>query len=412
MKIRKSGLPALLIILFPVCASLGGPLEYYDEAMAVAAFVWLWVMFLRGRLSGISRLFVLLLTLITAIGLISNGFSGLIDQSFPVLVDVLWLWKPFACCIFFSTVCVDEEARKQIISMLQIPAKLTVFILLGTALVGQFLDIGVTVGPRTGLFRTFGFFWRNAIQTGWLAFSCILVLAMSPISDKSFRRYLFMASVPLLMTGSSLVYCWVFVIVALMFLVRKNAVFKKRYIVALAVGVILFAMADIQTYFSADKASVRKTMIEGGIHVANTYFPLGSGFATYGSEMASRYYSKLYIMFGWENTWALGRKGLFLNDNFYASIVAQFGWFGFALYLTALYFLFKTVNTKLVDKRIRVSAIATVITIAVVMIGSASAKSMMGVFTFSVLGVVCGMIESARRESAVRPEGKDKVAFQ
>lgn len=156
-------------------------------------------------------------------------------------------------------------------------------------------------------------------------------------------------------------------------------------------GVAIFTSADISNYILSE--SVRMTMLKYGAITANTYFPFGSGFATYGSEMAARYYSPLYIKYGWEHLWALGRGGKFLNDNFYASIIGQFGWIGFGLYLLILLCLLNLFNSRDFNKRERATTIATVITIAVVMIGSASAKSMMGVFMFAILGLASSKSE-------------------
>ncbi|MGN1134507.1 MAG: hypothetical protein ACI4RN_08670, partial [Oscillospiraceae bacterium] len=190
-------------------------------------------------------------------------------------------------------------------------------------------------------------------------------------------------------TTSSLVYCWISMVLLLPLVMRKGTKFKARNIFIVILFVCMFVYADLQTYFLGE-ASVRKSMLEGGIKVANEYFPLGSGFATYGSEMASRYYSKIYIDFGWRYSWALGESSTYMNDNFFASIIGQFGWIGFVLYLYALYNLFKSVNKTFNAKRTRILSIATILTIVAVMIGSASAKSMMGVNTFAVLGLVCG----------------------
>ena len=128
--------------------------------------------------------------------------------------------------------------------------------------------------------------------------------------------------------------------------------------------------------------------IQYGIKTANTYFPVGSGFATYGTDMAARYYSPLYQLYGWSNLWTLGTSGKFLNDVFFAGILGQFGWFGFGLYLLCLLQLFKSINTKQLSKEERVLSLATVITISVVMIASGAAKTIMGVFVFAVLGIV------------------------
>ena len=187
---------------------------------------------------------------------------------------------------------------------------------------------------------------------------------------------------------------------AIMF--RKQDKFKLRYVLPVVIIVALFTWRDIEEYLLSD--SIRRELLVYGGRVANMYFPLGSGFATYGSEMAQRYYSKLYDMFGWRNTWGFGPESNYLNDNFFASIIGQFGWIGFAVYLYAMLRLFMMVNSKLVKKRIKITGIATVLTMLAVMIGSASVKSMMGICTFVVLGMVASEVYSKTNEQNLRKQ--------
>lgn len=66
------------------------------------------------------------------------------------------------------------------------------------------------------------------------------------------------------------------------------------------------------------------------------YFPLGSGFGTFNTEGAARYYSPLYEKYGFSNTWGARqidyRTGSdFLKDTFYPAL-SQFGIAGYLLF--------------------------------------------------------------------------------
>jgi len=361
--------------------------SYYDELIGGVALIFVMYLLVQSKLSKSDTFICLILGMITIIGLVSNIFSQLIDNAFVIAIDVLWLWKTFTCFIAFKYISMKLN-REFVIRALLPVAKLTVVFVFLVFIIGEVIDIGVTGSMVFGNIRSFNFFWNNGIQTGWLLFCSVMILSAGELKKSSFRNYLIMSIIPMIMTFSSLVWCWVFIEIALLLMLRKNKLLSKKSIVVLACGVGASAMADIRTYFLSE--SIRMTMIRYGIRTANTYFPLGSGFATYGSDMASRFYSKLYIQYGWEYAWGLGRySGQYLNDNFFAGIVGQFGWIGFVLYLLCLVILFNQVNTLNLSKIERISAIATVLTICVVMIGSASAKSMMGVCTFAVLGIIC-----------------------
>lgn len=389
LRINKTGIIVVSIIFFPICNLLGDipVVSYYDELIGLVTMMSVLSLFIAHRLDNIDKKVCIIMIIITSMGITSNVYNQLIDNVFAITVDILWLWKTFACFIGYKYFSAKNGRRSAIIDLLVPVAKLSIVIVFATAMIGQFIDIGVTGKVVFGGLNQFLFFWNNTIQTGWLLFSSIMILSASKLRKNIFRVYVLLAVIPALLTFSSLVYCWFIIEITLLVMLSKNKKLKKRNIVFFAIGIGLTAMADIRTYFLSE--SVRMKMIKGGIVTANTYFPLGSGFATYGSDMAARYYSQLYMKYGWEYAWGLGKmNGQYLNDNFFAGVLAQFGWIGFALYLTIIYMLFKYVNTILLNKSERASAIATVLTLTVVMIGSASVKSMMGVCTFAVLGIL------------------------
>lgn len=388
-KLRKNDLYVVLIVLFPICALAEGWLSYYDELLGLCFMIYIITQTIRGRNDKRSSMIVILLGIISLIGLLSNVLSKLMNNPFPIAVDLISLWKTFACFSFFQSICSNERRRDYIVFKLKGLAKILLLLVAVTSIIQQIVDIGAA-GHNNSVFfglKQFGFFWNNSISTGWLVFGCLLLLAAA--HEKKIVRYFIISCVPLLLTFSSLVYCWLFVAVFLYIVMRKESVFKIRYIIILAIAVVVFSFADISTYFY-DLNSPRMMFILYGIKTANNYFPIGSGFATYGTEMAARYYSQLYISYGWRNLWTLGENGYFLNDTFFAGILGQFGWIGLILYFVCLYMLYKSINTNRLVKNERVLSLATVITIAVVMISSGSAKSIMGVFVFAVLGIVAG----------------------
>ena len=338
---------------------------------------------------------------ITVIGLLSNFLSGLIHDACAIAVDVLWLWKMYACYIAFKNICKKPEVRSRLIVVRSKPAKLAIWIAFITALIGQVADIGVAGLNNTvvlGL-KQYGFFWKNGIWTGLLLFCCLMVLSANPsVNDKKLYGYLVLSAVPMILTFSSLVLCWLVIVLALKLILFRRSTIKLGYMIVLGVALLVVLAGEVQTYLMSE--SVRATWLEYGAITANTYFPFGSGFATFGSEMASRYYSPLYIQYGWEYTWALGREGRFLNDNFLAGLMGQLGWPGIILYLFILVLLIRTVNSAKLEKRPRIMVLSTLITLYISMIGTASSKSLMGVCAFSVMGMIMGGIDSQKARPA------------
>lgn len=388
-KVKRSDIITLMIILFPLCnLSDNTIINYYDEIIAVFSLLVVIYNLLRRKVSTYDKVIIVVLVIITLVGLFSNLVSELITEILPIAVDVLWLWKPFAIYIAFKLMADEDVVREKVKRKLLPFAKLAIWVLFFTSIIGQFVDIGVNVSSTTSYIsglNAFGFFWQNGIQVGWLAFSSLLVISSIETAKNTFTFYLVVAIVPMFLTSSALVMCWIVVEVMLLVLLRSRERLTSLQLIIVVVVLVAVVSTEAEEYFAE---GLRGEFYEYAVVVANRYFPFGSGFATYGTEMAARYYSQLYIEFGWQESWALGEESSFLNDNFFASIIGQFGWISFALYLICLVMMFKQVNSDVFYKRERITLIATVITIIAVMTGSASAKSIMGVFTFAVLGVI------------------------
>jgi hypothetical protein len=93
----------------------------------------------------------------------------------------------------------------------------------------------------------------------------------------------------------------------------------------------------------ATEKVARDVLYKTGFKIANQYFPLGSGFATYGGWIARSYYSPLYLKYGFTKVWGLQKIGNseFLNDTFWPYIYGQFGFIGCILYFWILLILMK-----------------------------------------------------------------------
>lgn len=113
---------------------------------------------------------------------------------------------------------------------------------------------------------------------------------------------------------------------------------NKSYLLMIfggAIGAIVIAMDEIQDYFlNTERFSPRSVMMKDGFSLMLKHFPLGTGYATYGSSLAADYYSPLYDMLGYENNWGMSRDfSAFLTDGFWPIIMAQFGFIGLIAFI-------------------------------------------------------------------------------
>ena len=120
---------------------------------------------------------------------------------------------------------------------------------------------------------------------------------------------------------------------------------NRLSVVHIALGLAAVALIGMDQYINYYQSAgyARGELARQAIAVANDYFPLGTGFATYGSAVTAQIdnYSPLYYTYGLSTVWGLAPGAAsFLSDTFWPTVLAQFGYFGliaFAALLIALF---------------------------------------------------------------------------
>jgi len=105
---------------------------------------------------------------------------------------------------------------------------------------------------------------------------------------------------------------------------------------------IFVGIKQVELYFFTDLTPRLLLLVEGW-KIFWEYFPFGSGAGTYGSAVASMFYSPIYETLGFRELYGLSAEPgtrSFLNDQFWSIILAQYGFFGF---LFVVYF-FRSIN--------------------------------------------------------------------
>ena len=122
---------------------------------------------------------------------------------------------------------------------------------------------------------------------------------------------------------------------------------------------------------------------------ANKYFPIGSGFATYGSAQAAKSYSVLYQLYGFSNRWGMGagENSFYLNDTYYPMIIGQFGYFGFFIFMFVYYKLF-SVFKQIKNNNYKIPLLYLLALILFANFGNGGITSISGVLLMTCLGVV------------------------
>lgn len=315
--------------------------QYLDEIIALFMGCYLLINFLMNSKKYFSYELrpILISFMILILGLISNYYSKIQLQIGPIIMDIGNNFK-FLLTFFGSMLYLRKlKHRNYLISCLAFTTRFCVFIAFFFSVINIFININMHYDTRFGI-RSFQFIFGHA---GMLNIACYLWLAILSADlyngflnrNSSKKRYIFIFLALLVWCSTLrtraiiLAFCY---LITLYFLVKRKRI-RINIIKILPVITIAFTFAypQIEKYFLNSKAP-RAILLKYGIETMNEYFPFGSGFSTYGSFAASKYYSKLYFKYGFDRGYGINPYDRqFLTDNYWPSIIAQYGFFGFVL---------------------------------------------------------------------------------
>ena len=161
---------------------------------------------------------------------------------------------------------------------------------------------------------------------------------------------------------------------------------------------IIFGQFQIQNYFLNDTAP-RLVLLNYGLKTALAYFPLGSGFATYGSPVAASYYSPLYLLYGFNNKYGMSKTDTsFLNDNYWPTIIGQFGFLGLIIALIIFVNFFYFVMKSNLRKELKAVTISCLLFIAIHSLGSSIFTTNATLILFIIMVVIIKMYDTEVEE--------------
>lgn len=322
----------VLLIMVVLEALYNG--SYMDEIVGIVSIAYIIVS--ARRLQRTDLITIILLVIAVAIGLVSNMIFQLNTSIFSILVDVLSQVKLIFA--FYAVKYFLSPSEKITVANILVPiAKLFCLASFVCGIITQFAYIGMSTGEVRYGISVFNFiFGYNHQYTSTYMLVFGVLVSNTSMSEKVKKRYYVIALISILFSTKSPALMFTVVFVFLFFYFKKHERLSVWVLIPMAVAIIIAGTYQINEYL-LNENSARRVFFEYAFKTANDYFPLGSGFATYGSEQASRIYSPLYYQYGFDQMWGLSPEyGMFLNDNYWPTIIGQFGWIG-AIFMVAVY---------------------------------------------------------------------------
>lgn len=380
----------LILITFELINNGG----YFDEIIGVISIAYLF--FFRSRVERRDMITILILIAVVALGVVANLIYGLNDSFFSVGIDIVaetkLLFAYFAMKYFLS-----NEEKKAVINMLIPFAKLYTISSFVLSIISQFINIGMTGSTRYGI-KEFKFLFNFSFQyvAVYILIFGILV-CNTKMSDRRKIYYYFMAIISLVLAtkGPPIMFSIIFVGLSVHF--KKHE--RISPIVLILGGIILMVAGwfQIETYLLNENAP-RHLFFQYSFKTANEYFPLGSGFATYGSDQAARHYSVLYKRYGFDELNGMTpENSAFLSDTFWPMAIGQFGWFGCLLYIIVYVRIFFTFRNKSFTNQRKAFIYAAYLQYMIHAIGSAILSSSAGLIGFMAIAIFTATEDKDKR---------------
>ncbi|EOH94903.1 hypothetical protein I588_04428 [Enterococcus pallens ATCC BAA-351] len=383
----KSIVAVLILVMFIFYPFLN---QYFDEVIAMIATLYLVIQLLFSikKFDKFDFRIIGLLLAYFVIGFISNIFSSIDRSLFMVLTDYFLFSKVFIL-LLGSKIFLSSIGYLEVIEILRVPAKLFTVLVAISGIAEQFIDLGMSNGQRYGI-KSFAFIYGYGGALGLILFFVFGILLLDKKSTNTFFLSLNILSI-LLTTKISVIILPVSFI-GLYVILTWSQKFKLWQLIPLAIIAYPFADWSIKAYLLNENYSARSVLYKGSFQIFNQFFPLGSGFGTYGGEMAARYYSPIYLKLQFYNYDGLEMLGLkdynYLNDNYLSMIIAQTGFLGIGVFLSIVLVLIQSANDAKYSFLERVFTISTIIGLFASSVGSSMLKTSPGCLLFIFLGIV------------------------
>lgn len=321
--------------------------QYFDDLLTALSLGYF---LLKRNRNMIYLKMVALMLVILLYGLMCNHLSGVDRTSSAIFMDIIYIFKIFIMYIGASEYYKNYQDIKGILRFTAKSIRIIVIIAFVLLLVSQFMNTGMVGKARYG-FGSYAFIYKTAAYFSLYCVGYITILTID-LHEGMHKKYnllcILLNLILWVSTMRSRAFAYVAIYIVLYVILIKGEKhltikkFKKRYFVFISIVAIAIAKNQIENYFYST-VTARVILLQTGVIVMKRFFPLGAGFATYGTEAAKKFYSPLYYEHGVNSFWALTEDGSELTDCYWPALFGELGFIGTMLMVILFYMLFKDI---------------------------------------------------------------------
>ncbi|WP_270646963.1 O-antigen ligase family protein [Paeniclostridium hominis] len=317
--------------------------SYMDEGLAMITTIYALILLLNKKkaikITKYELIALIFFLLYLFLGFVSNATHNIIGFKHGILSMIMTAkgyMLYFSCRVIFQYYDVKASILKNISKVLEI----SLYILALIGIVNIPLNFLEDQGMRFGL-HTVSIGFSHPTELAFFAIismTTILLYYNYTNKTKGELSVIIASSLLVLFTGRSKAIAFICVYIILFYLMKLIKKFKLKYFILLIPIMVYIALPRI---ISEIFNGARGYLYTAGYKIAKDYFPLGTGFGTFGSYMSREFYSPLYYEYGLSSVWGLSPSmPSYIADTYWAMIMGETGFIGVVLLILVLYFIF------------------------------------------------------------------------
>lgn len=317
-------------------------LGYLDELILAIFFV---VIFLKYTLHEIDikfyriEIIIFILTIIFfLLGIISNLDSDIINNYVDYIVSGILSIKNILIYFLARIMFRDEKIMKKdfiiLSKFLNLILNIHVLIII-LDIPFNFLE---SQGIRFNIIKTVAVGFNHAAELDFMAIAIMVlqlfIFRILHIDIKKYNSILIKTFIVILFSGRTKGILFYIIYIILLSSSRLLKKFKLIYLIPFFPVILMIAKDRIFSEF-LNENSVRGTLYKTGFKIAKNFWPLGSGYGTFGSDLSRKKYSPLYYEYGLASKYGLSPDWpAYVTDSQWASILGETGFMGTLIYMS------------------------------------------------------------------------------
>ncbi|MCC8076495.1 MAG: hypothetical protein LIO95_11270 [Clostridiales bacterium] len=392
-----------LLVLFCVqdlLQSLIGPFRALEELVALSVVVLFFLELCQTQFTFRFQGNTLVILVFLLLFLLTGGVSTLLNGSPPlsnVLSDIL-VWMKFPAAIAVGYLLTMHQGKAE-----RYAALIRVMDVVTVCLTVLFLaDLVLHIFPsdtRSGMRAVKLFYSAYTYCSAVMCVICAVYFRMYEfLGDRVLLRLLPLWAIMVSTLRFKAICAVFFMVFVFLIICQQRRAFGPLMWGMLGAGGLLLGIRTILYYYvTLQNESARSALSSTALQIVRDYFPLGTGFATFGSAFSAEPYSRVYELYHINHVWGISEAyHSFISDSFWPYLMGETGILGTVFYCAALVAIFWQLSRlRLVNAYAYAAALVCFIYLIISSTGESAFTNTFGVYFGLWIGVMLSEEELA-----------------